>query len=93
MRSSKTGQYNLKDKKAQLYSGVSVSTPGLMHKTYYVANDPRAYLVLYQAAKPKSYLGGGAVRRTIETLAFRVQPGKPGNSVMTTFTTVTNGMR
>ena len=35
MRSSKTGQYNLKDKKAQLYSRVSVSTPGLMPKTYY----------------------------------------------------------
>lgn len=40
MRSSKTGQYNLKDKKAQLYSRVSVSTPGLMPKTYYVAMTP-----------------------------------------------------
>ena len=40
MRSSKTGQYNLKDKKAQLYSRVSVQTPGLMPKTYYVAMTP-----------------------------------------------------
>ena len=40
MRSSKTGQYRLKDKKAQLYTVESVSKPGYMPQQYYIATAP-----------------------------------------------------
>ena len=40
MRTSKTGQYRLKDKKAQLYTVESVSKPGYMPQQYYIATTP-----------------------------------------------------